>query len=110
MGSGKLAAQAGHAYLGAYLAALSFGISSFVVQAGKYAQELPGTKVCLAASYGKLLETREKCLSRGLPHFLVVDSGCPNFYGGEPIVTALGIGPLLRSQAKPVVGKLRLHN
>ena len=28
-----------------------------------------------------------------VPAYLVVDSGCANFFNGQPTVTALGIGP-----------------
>lgn len=109
MSPGKIASQAGHAYLGAYLASVA-AVDPYRAQALDYGLLTPGTKVCLVASGKKLMSVRAYCQSAGIPHFLVVDSGCPNFYGGDPIVTALGIGPLSRKQAKPVVGKLRLHN
>ena len=41
----------------------------------------------------------------GIPSFLVVDSGCANFYGGQPVVTALGIGPC---ETAPFLRKLQL--
>lgn len=108
MEAGKVASQAGHAYLGAFLRASS-SVEAFSVQAREYSLLEPGTKVCLQASLQKILMTQEKLISLGLPHFLVVDSGHQSFYNGVSTVTALGIGPLYQHQAKPVVGKFRLH-
>ncbi len=41
-----------------------------------------------------------------IPAYLVVDSGCANFYGGQPIVTALGIGPC---PTAPFLKRLKLY-
>jgi len=111
MSAGKAASQAGHAYLGAYITALNSTLDAdhYVKQAQDYSKESPGTKVCLQANLEQLLIAKEKCEFFGIPHFLVVDSGCQNFYDGAPIVTALGIGPAYAQQVKPVVGKFRLH-
>lgn len=116
MGVGKAASQAGHAYMGAFFHALGAedlpgtnASSIFRSQALTYGQESPGTKVCLSGSLAQILRAQSRCRELGLPHFLVVDSGCDGFYGGEAIVTAFGLGPLFKSQAKPVVGKFRLH-
>ena len=78
-------------------------------QALSYSKEEPGTKVCLQADLARLLVAKEKCEFFGIPHFLVVDSGCQNFYDGAPTITALGIGPSYSQQVKSVVGKFRLH-
>jgi peptidyl-tRNA hydrolase len=38
----------------------------------------------------------------------VVDSGCPDFFGGEPTVTALGIGPATKEQVQHITGRFCL--
>lgn len=129
MSPGKAAAQAGHAFIGALFSPLSdvrtgggqvapvalvgsnpTASALFREQALAYLSESPGTKVCLRGSLAQIEKARLHAEHLGIPHFLVVDSGCEDFYGGHPIVTALGIGPLYRHQAKPVAGKLRLLN
>lgn len=109
MSPGKAASQAGHAFLGAFLQAAHSTDSPYAEQARAYAKLRPGTKVCLSATGARLLQVRDACVRRGIPHFLVVDSGCPDFYDGQPTVTALGIGPAYQHQSKPVAGGLRLH-
>lgn len=165
MSPGKAASQAGHAYLGAFLASLrgpntlsngviaqgdsvykdqyadslvgcladhqalagfralqtsntrfddSYGGSSpscattFAEYASAYSMEEPGTKVCLQGSLEEIERARMTAELRGIPHFLVVDSGCSNFYNGEPTITAIGFGPAPRSVMKTVTGKLQL--
>jgi PTH2 family peptidyl-tRNA hydrolase len=101
---GKLAAQAGHAYLDAFLEAPPD-------VAALYRTDGHGTKVCLAArSLDELLLARELAKAHGLPNALVVDSGHvhPPHFDGSPIATALGLGPVTRDQARPVVGRFRL--
>jgi len=44
----------------------------------------------------------------GVPHFVVVDSGCANFFDGQPTITALGIGPAKRSEVKTIIGRFKL--
>jgi len=106
MSPGKLASQAGHAFLGAFLlcqdhAALARYHQNF--------PQSPGTKVCLAArSLAELLEAELTARTAGLSIFRVVDSGCENFFAGQPIVTALGIGPATKPQVRPITRKLKL--
>lgn len=107
MDAGKAASQAGHAYLGAYLeSAASYGL--FRDQASEYACQKPGTKVCLSATLREIQDIKYRADAANLPNFLVVDSGCSNFYDGLPTVTALGIGPATRDQVKPLIKKLKL--
>lgn len=105
MDAGKIASQAGHAYLGAFLQA------SPDIQA-EYHKEFPhspGTKICLKAdNLGQLLLAENAAKEAGIPYFRVIDSGCKNFYGGEPIITALGLGPMTKSQAKHITKKFQL--
>lgn len=102
MAPGKIASQAGHAYLGAYLA------TEGSEAARAYAQDLPGTKVCLGASLQRLLKTRDALAEAGVPHFLVVDSGCPDFFEGRPTITALGFGPSLKHEVQHITRRLNL--
>ncbi len=104
MPSGKLAAQAGHAFLDAYLA-------STPERQFAYREPGHGTKVTLGcSSLTRIMRARDECVRLGLPHALIVDSGhvlLPHF-DGTPIVTALGIGPALRPEAHPVTSKFAL--
>lgn len=101
MTPGKTASQAGHAYLGSFLQA------SPDVQAEYHANGI-GTKVCLMGRLSRLLRYHEQAKAEGAPCFLVVDSGCPDFFGGEPTVTALGIGPATKEQVQHITGRFCL--
>lgn len=107
MDPGKSASQAGHAYLGSFIKASGHD-SGFKQQADEYAKLSPGTKVCLQASLREVLKLKDEADQLGVPNFLVIDSGHQVFNQGLPTVTAWGVGPLTREQAKPLVGKLRL--
>jgi peptidyl-tRNA hydrolase len=94
MGTGKIASQSGHAYLGAFLKA-----SPETQQ--DYHSDGIGTKVCLACPNLSQLQTAyETAVTLGLPATFVVDSGCPDFFAGQPTPTAAGFGPLTRAQAR----------
>ena len=105
MDSGKAASQAGHAYLGAYIHADS-------ITQKKYHYEFPaspGTKVCLTAkNLAQLLRAKDEADSAGIPAYLVTDSGCANFFNGEPTVTALGLGPASKSQINHITKRFQL--
>ena len=106
MSAGKIASQAGHAFLGAFLQCHD---PSVLGQYHKDFPQSPGTKVCLTTrTLDQLLRTEQAAQAEGLPIFRVVDSGCGNFFGGEPIITALGIGPATRSQIQHITKKLQL--
>lgn len=104
MSSGKSASQAGHAYLGAFLAA-QFTLPEVTAA---YAADLPGTKVCLQGSLTAIQRAQHELKAVGIPCFLVVDSGCVNFFDGKPTVTALGFGPVKQGQLPKFISKLRL--
>src|ERR1039458_10413709 len=96
MSPGKIVAQAGHAYLGAFLRCKDAAI---IAAYHKDFPHSPGTKVCLKARHIEhLLIAEEAARHAGLPFFRVVDSGCEDFYGGGPLITALGIGPGTQKQ------------
>jgi PTH2 family peptidyl-tRNA hydrolase len=105
MSPGKIASQAGHAYVGA------FSHADPITQA-EYHKEMPlspGTKVCLKAkNLVQLLRAEYELQQAGIPHFKVIDSGCQNFYGGKPIVTALGIGPVTKEQIRHITKRFEL--
>ena len=106
MSPGKMAAQAGHAYLGAFLLCQDAAI---LAEYHKDFPHSPGTKVCLAArNLAELLRAEELARLVGISTFRVVDSGCENFFGGKPTITALGLGPAAKAQIHAITKKLRL--
>ena len=105
MGAGKLASQAGHAYLSSFIAAQTFLPSV----AASYAAESPGTKVCLSApTLESLLRALEQARSSGIPYALITDSGHSSFFDGQPTITALGLGPARRDQVKHITRQFKL--
>lgn len=108
MSSGKIASQAGHAYVGAVLNALQISpslVSAYTVDHPKS----PGTKVCLQAhSLDAILSAQDQAAKHGIPTFLVVDSGCSNFFGGQSVITALGLGPAKKQEIKKIIGRFQL--
>lgn len=104
MAHGKAISQAGHAFLGSFLKAQQQ--TPDVTTA--YATESPGTKVCLQGDLNSILRSAQEAEEAGVPHFLVVDSGCENFFDGQPTVTALGVGPITKNQAHKITGRFQL--
>jgi len=105
MTPGKAASQAGHAYIGAFLK------SNPELQAEYHKEfpEHPGTKICLESdNLGQLLLAENAAKEAGIPFFRVIDSGCENFYGGQPIITALGLGPATKAQIKHITKRFQL--
>jgi len=102
MPKGKMAAQAGHAYLNVFLEAEQ-------ERQQEYQKDGIGTKICLEGSLLQIENTYEKAKAAGLPCSLIIDSGhvLPPIFMGDPIITALGIGPLTKEEAK-IVKKFRL--
>jgi PTH2 family peptidyl-tRNA hydrolase len=105
MSPGKLSSQAGHAYLGAF-------VTTSPDKQNTYHAELPaspGTKVCLKAkNLDQILRAKDLAAAAGIPHFLVVDSGCANFFDGQPVITALGIGPATKAEVHHITKKFQL--
>jgi peptidyl-tRNA hydrolase, PTH2 family len=105
MDAGKSASQAGHAYLGSFINAEKSLQSEYHSEF----PESPGTKVCLAAkNLSVLMRAKEEAEAAGVPVYLVTDSGCANFFNGEPTVTALGIGPATKSQVQHITKRFQL--
>ena len=107
MSPGKLASQAGHAYLNSFLKCLAAD--------PQLAQEYQGysgtgTKVCLQAPLHKLNTAWEQALELGIPCDMIIDSGhvmLPHF-NGDPIITALGIGPILRKDIHRITKRFKV--
>jgi len=103
MPPGKLAAQAGHAYTDALFECLDTAPAlAMRYRSGDNA----GSKAALKAkNLAALLRAKEECERAGLPHALVIDSNhvMPPHFDGSPIVTALGIGPVSRKDARGIV-------
>ena len=104
MNTGKVASQAGHAFLDAYLLALE----SDPARCAAYRAVRHGTKVVLAAGIERILRVHARARELGLPCALIIDEGCPGFFEGKPTLTALGAGPLTRSEANKLLGGLPL--
>lgn len=107
MSPGKLAAQAGHAFLDTYEACRARDSPL----ASEYLRDGHGTKVVLSApTLDDLLALYERARELGLPCALITDSGhiMPPHFNGQPIITALGIGPARRDQIKSLTKRLAL--
>lgn len=102
MDCGKIASQIGHAYIGA------FQDSQGTPEHLAYAQLKPGTKIALQGSLAELGHALEKAKTHGIPHFLVIDSGCENFFSGQPTITALGLGPATHKQINNITRRFKL--
>lgn len=108
MSPGKTASQAGHAYVGAAFKSQE-SIPHVLAEYHKELPESPGTKVCLRAKgLEAILNAKAKADASGIPNFLVVDSGCHDFFEGKPTVTALGLGPARRAEIDHITRKFQL--
>lgn len=98
MTNGKTAAQSGHAYTNTLLTAINQDKLQDYESIGKI-----GTKICLVAKNLLQLEkAHDKAQELGIPCSLITDEGhimLPHF-DGNPVITALGIGPITREQSK----------
>lgn len=107
MPAGKLAAQCGHAFCLAYESAVLVDPGL----AARYKGTGNGTKVVLyAKNQAQLLRAYEGAIELGLPCELVIDRGhvLPPHFTGAPIITAVGIGPVLRRDAAAITKRLTL--
>ena len=106
MSVGKTAAQAGHAYVNAGIAALG------TPEGDAYAKLNPGTKICLSGgSEADLMELHEHLASVGVASFTVFDQDhveLPDFTGAR-ILTALGVGPIRALHAPAALRVLSLY-
>lgn len=106
---GKMAAQAGHAYTNCALKEFSANPTTIHQYQGP---EFIGTKVCLVSkNLDDLLNAYEKANETGLTTSLIIDrghiiEGTP--FDGNPIITALGIGPCTKEQVKKITRKFKM--
>ncbi len=107
MSSGKIAAQAGHAYLDSGLDCLSNHPDRFREYKVNH-----GIKIALQArSEAHLNRAYEEARKAGIPCALITDLayfGYPEHMLGKPIVTALGIGPARRSEVDRILKRFQL--
>ena len=103
MTNGKSAAQAGHAFLAAFLKAHISVRDEYVADEG-------GTKVVLVSpDEATIWQAYKRATDANLPCHLWTEFMDRNIgLGNEIVVTALGIGPVERCKAKPIVGSLKL--
>lgn len=109
MSEGKSNAQAGHAYVDALLLSLSHDNPDIRAAAERYAALTPGTKVCLdGGSLERLEQLSAELELAGIPHVRIIDEGHvePPHFDGSPILTAIGVGPLTRSDAPKCLRRL----
>lgn len=97
MPPGKMASQAGHAFLDSIK-----NCQQIDPERGElYYSDGHGTKIVLSASEEDLIRLHQQAKDAGLPTALIIDSGhvmLPHFTG-EPIITAVGIGPVYRHES-----------
>jgi PTH2 family peptidyl-tRNA hydrolase len=107
MPSGKLASQAGHAYLNSFLKSQQErpDIAEF------YQRDGIGTKLCLEAkNQDALLKAYHAVQAAGIPCSLIIDEHhvLPPHFDGSPIITALGIGPARKHEVHQITKRFKL--
>ena len=102
MPPGKAIAQAGHAFVEAYIASESRDSHG----SHAYRDPPPGTKIACQGTLMRILKAHDECTRLNIPCALVHDVH-PEFFGHpEPVVTALGIG--LHPGASRIAGRFGL--
>lgn len=107
MPPGKLSAQAGHAYTDALWDCLD----KDPARALSYRTGgIGGSKVTIKCkNLGQLERALRECEEAGIPHAMITDAQhvlLPHFTG-EPIVTALGIGPCTKAQCRHITKRFQ---
>jgi len=103
MTAGKAASQAGHAFLDSFLTAPPDLTKAYMDDGG--------TKIVLSVPDEKsLCDVYYRARMAKLPCAMVVESNhvMPPSFDGSEIVTAVGIGPVSRADAKPLTRGLAL--
>lgn len=102
---GKLSAQAGHAYTNTLNDALRINPKRYHEY---FDDNKGGSKVCMKSkNENKILLAYNKARELNLPCSIVVDREhvFPPSFDGSPIITALGLGPCTREEAKIITKK-----
>lgn len=103
MPAGKLAAQAGHAFVG-----LALGVQRAQPDLIRAYEADHTPKIVVAADDGKALAKAAHATdAAGIPCYVVKDAGRTFF--AEPTVTVAAIGPCRRIDLPPYVRRLRLY-
>ena len=109
MTSGKLSSQAGHAYTDTLWEC--FDENPEKVLSYRRNNGLGGSKVTIKCkNIGQLERAARECAEAGIPHSAVTDSGhvmLPHFTG-EPVVTALGIGPCTQAECRHITKRYQV--
>ena len=103
MTAGKAASQAGHAFLDSFLTAPTDITEAYLADGGtKIVLTVPGER--------QLVDAFHKAKAARLPCAMVVEQNhvMPPSFDGSPIPTAIGIGPVMRSQAREITRRLSL--
>jgi peptidyl-tRNA hydrolase len=103
MTSGKAASQAGHAFLDSFLTAPPDNVHAYIADGGtKIVLTVPGER--------ELCDLFHKAKMAKLPCAMVIEEThiMPPHFDGSPVVTAIGIGPLPRNQARQITKGLPL--
>ncbi len=108
MSPGKAASQAGHAYK----MITKQMLEKYPHLAKQYFSDGIGTNVCLKSkNLSKLLEAHERAKEANIPCELITDSGhiMPPHFTGQPVITALGIGPATREQISHITKRFSVY-
>lgn len=98
---GKMASQCGHAYVDAF----DEGMRLRPDITAQYKGTGHGTKACMyAKNQAQLIRAYRDAQAAGLPCVLIIDRGhvLPPHFDGSPIITAVGIGPVYKEEAKDI--------
>ncbi|MNR71456.1 peptidyl-tRNA hydrolase [compost metagenome] len=107
MPAGKLAAQCGHAYCMAHERAQQMRPD---ITAG-YKGTGNGTKLVMyAKNLAQLIRGYREAQAAGIPCELIIDRGhvLPPHFDGEPIITALGIGPAFKDEVAHITKRFTM--
>lgn len=99
----KTAAQAGHAFLDAYLDALEKRPHTIPLYKTDH-----GIKIAMTAkNLGSLQRAYEQACELGIPCALITDLGYTQFEG-QPTITALGLGPAKKSEVYQITKRFQM--
>jgi peptidyl-tRNA hydrolase len=107
MPNGKLSAQTGHAYSDSLAVAAETHPELYKNYRN---HELGGSKVTLKAkNQNHLIKAYNQAIEAGIPYAIIVDREhiLPPDFNGQPIITALGIGPCTKEQVRHITKKFQ---
>lgn len=107
MPAGKSHSQMGHAFTDTLMNAQEYHPEAVLRYRNRNSG---GSKVALKAkNESQLISAYNKARAAGLPCSIVVDQEhiLPPHFDGKPIITALGIGPCTKEEARQIVKKFQ---